>query len=138
MENTFNKLFELEKCSVRALHETIFYFMKDELWTRNLTTHDILNEQLSLWCLKPDRTIGFKEGVVDSNIELPFKMRTEKWELLVTVNWCFPRDDGGYLCFDGEWLTKFRMHCFKGDPKDLKTTFMMVKLTRDMDEVDVY
>ena len=136
MESTFSKIFELKKCSAKALQETIFDFIKLELWTRKLTTHDILGEQLSLWCIKQDGNIEFNEDKDYAVMELPIKMRTDKWESLITVNSCLPCDDDGRLYFDGSWLTKFQMHCFRGHPKDLGTTFMIVKLTKDMEGGD--
>ena len=44
MDSTFNKLFELEKCSVKALQETIFDFILTDLYPGYENTYVILNE----------------------------------------------------------------------------------------------
>ena len=130
MENTFNKLFELEECAVKALKETIFDCLQAYLWPGYFAGFEILGEELRVWCEEPNQTIEFNEDEHDGTLDLPIRMSTANWALLATIKWYLLKDedDEGGFHYCRCWPTRFTMHCFKGNPRDLKATFMTAKM----------
>ena len=128
MENTFNKLFELEKCSVRALKETMFDCLQAYLWLGYVTRFEILGEKLRVSCEEPNRSVEFNENEDDLFVDLPIRMSTEKWALLATIHWCLNKDEEDGFYYEMCCPTRFTIHYLKGDLKDLKTTFMIAKI----------
>ena len=134
MENTFNKLFDLEECPVRVLQDAIFDFILTDLYPGYENTYVILNEELSVWCLDPNIPIEFNEDGDDVFMELEIKLGTENWELSATANWRLIQCRKYGFDYDRCWPTKFIMHGLKGDLKDLKSTFIAAKMTGIINE----
>ena len=134
MKNTCDKLFDLEECPVRELQKTVLNFRLKNSWPGREDTYDILNEKLRVSCGKPNEPIEFNEDEDDVFIDIPIKMSTRNWELLSTLTLCHIIDDEHGFFYDTVQQTDFNFCCFKGDPKDLKTTFMTVKMIESLEE----
>ncbi len=107
MENTFNKLFDLEECPVRELQKTILNFILKNSWPGREDTYDILNEKLRVSCGKPNEPIEFNEDEDDVFIDIPIKMSTRNWELLSTLTLCHIKNDEHGFVYDTPMQTDF-------------------------------